>query len=90
MIQCRLLSAITEWAYCEAWYGTDPSHHILPYHDTSDNRGVGGDVLTIHIPHDLQPRTTYYYNVSLVAVNGNISARVLHSFRIGKEIKKYL
>ena len=90
MIRCRLLTAITEWVYGEAWYGTDPSHHVLPYRDTSNNAGVRGDVLTIHISHDLQPRTTYYYNVSLVAVNGNISARVLHSFRIGKEIKKYL
>ena len=58
------------------------SHHVLSYHDTSDNAGVGGDVLTIHISHDLQLHTTYYYNVSLVAVDGNISARVLHSFRI--------
>ena len=87
MIRCRLLTAITEWVYCDAWYGTDPSHHVLPYHDTSDNAGVGGDVLTIHISHDLQLHTTYYYNVSLVAVDGNISARVLHSIRIGKEIK---
>ena len=37
---------------------------------------VRGDVLTIHISHDLQPHTTYYYNVSLVAVDRNISARV--------------
>ena len=84
MIRCRLLTAITEWVYCDAWYGTDPSHHGLPYHDTSDNAGVGGDVLTIHISHDLLPRTTYYYNVSLVAVDGNISARVLHLLRKSK------
>ena len=87
VIRCRLLTAITEWVYCETWYGADPSHCVLPYHDISDNAGVGGDVLTIHISHDLQPHTTYYYNVSLVTVNGNISARVLHSIRIGKEIK---
>ena len=41
MIRCRLLTAITECVYCEAWYGTDPSHHVLPYHETSDNAGVG-------------------------------------------------
>ena len=69
MMQYRLLSAITDCAYCESWYGTDPSHHVLLYHDTSDNAGVRGDVLTIHISHDLQPHTTYYYNVSLVAVD---------------------
>lgn len=60
------------------------SHHVLSYHDTSDNAGVGGDVLTIHISHDLQLHTTYYYNVSLVAVDGNISARVLHLLRKSK------
>ena len=76
MNQCMLNSAITEWVYCKAWYGADPSRHVLPYHDSSDNARVGGDVLTIHISHDLQPHTTYYYNVSLVAVDGNISARV--------------
>ena len=58
MMQYRLLSAITDCAYCEAWYGTDSSHHVLPYHDSSDNAGVGGDVLTIYISDDLQPHTT--------------------------------
>ena len=86
MIQCRLLAAITELVHCEARYGTDPSHHVLPYRDTSNSAGVEGDVLTIHISHDLQSHTTYYYNISLVAVDGIISARVLHSIRIGKEI----
>ena len=86
MIQCRLLAAITEWVHCEARYGTDPSHHVLPYRDTSNSAGLEGDVLTIHISHDLQPYTTYDYNISLVAVDGIISARVLHSIRIGKEI----
>ena len=85
MIQCRLLAAITELVHCEARYGTDPSHHVLPYRDTSNSAGLEGDVLTIHISHDLQSHTTYYYNISLVAVDGIISARVLHSIRIGKE-----
>ena len=39
-------------------------------------------MLTIRISHDLQPCTTYYSNVSLVILDGNISTRVLHSFRI--------
>ena len=86
MLQCRLLAAITEWVHCEARYGTDPSHHVLPYRDTSNNAGLERDVLTIHISHDLQPYTTYDYNISLVAVDGIISARVLHSIRIGKEM----
>ena len=90
MIQCRLLAAVTELVHCEARYGTDPSHHVLPYRDTSNSAGVEGDVLTIHISHDLQSHTTYYYNISLVAVDGIISARVLHSIRIGKEISTFI
>ena len=86
MIKCRLLAAVTKWVHCEARYGTDSSHHVLPYRDTSNNAGLEGVVLTIHISHDLQSHTTYYYNVSLVAVDGIISARVLHSISIGKEI----
>ena len=81
MIQCRLLTAITDgvdilWGL--VW------NRSLPSRSTRDiwqcwSKGRCAD--NPHF-HDLQPCTTYYYNVSLVAVNGNISARVLHSIRI--------
>lgn len=85
MVECRLLTAFTERAHCEVWYGTDPSHHVLSYHDVSDNAGTGGDVLTIPLSHNLQHNTTYYYNISIAAANGNLCTKVLHSFRIGNE-----
>jgi len=83
MVQCRLLNAFSERAHCEVWYGTDPSHHVLPYHDVSDSAGTGGDVLTVHLSHNFQHNTTYYTNISLATVNGYLCTKVIHSFRIG-------
>jgi len=83
IVEGRILAAFTEKVFLEAWYGTDPSHHSLPYHDISDNAGNSGDVVIIQLSHILKYNTTYYYNVSISAANGSICTKLLHSFRIG-------
>ena len=80
-IVCRLLTGFEGEAYCEISYGTDPSRVDLPFTDTSESVGTGGDSIAITLSTPLEPNTTYFYNVS--TNGGSVDARVVGTFRTG-------
>ena len=74
-LNCSFLSGFTGSAHCTVQYGTDPTYMNLPYSAESTETGTAGDTVSVVLMERLNSSTEYYYTVSAVSEDVNVTVQ---------------
>ena len=86
-LQCTFLSGFTGSARYIVQYGTNPTYMNLPYTAESTETGTTGDTVSVELRERLNSSTVYYYTVS--AVSGDVNVTVRGNFTTPQYSKCY-